>query len=270
MLDLERQSWVSDNMWLLPVHVPIAADNAVVLPQLLEQVRGHLNANKDRARKIQERRTKVEAIHRETRKKSREWIEKTWEEKPISQARFFSEINKRVQGKAWALVAAHGRRWREAIEVTEPAHGMGGGRAAGVGYALPSSIGSALGFRASGRLCVSILGDGDFLMTSNALWTAAKYRIPLLALVMNNRSYYNDEEHQELIAKGRQRPVENKGIGIRIEDPAPDLAAIARALGVDGFGPITDPDQLGPILDKAIAIVEGGKPVVVDVIIRPR
>jgi hypothetical protein len=40
----------------------------------------------------------------------------------------------------------------------------------------------------------------------------------------------------------RQRPIENKGIGIRIEDPAPDLAAIARALNVDGFGPITDPD----------------------------
>ena len=270
MLDLERQSWVSDNMWLLPVHVPIAADSAVVLPQVLEQVRGHLNADKDSAGKIQERRAKVEAIYRETRNKSREWIAKTWDEKPISLARFYSEINKRVQGKAWALVADHGRRWREVIEVTEPAHGMGGGRAAGVGYALPSSIGSALGFRESGRLCVSILGDGDFLMTSNALWTAAKYRIPALFLVMNNRSYYNDEEHQELIAKSRQRPVENKGIGIRIEDPAPDLAAIARALGVEAFGPITDPDQLGPTLDKAIAIVESGKPVVVDVITQPR
>src|SRR5215468_2320665 len=148
----------------------------------------------------------------------------------------------------------HGR-WREAIEVTEPAHGIGGGRGGGVGYGLPSSIGAALGYKGSGRLCVGILGDGDFLMTSNALWTAAKYQIPLLAVVLNNRSYYNDEEHQERMAKWRQRPVENKGIGIRIEEPAPDLAAIARALSVDGFGPVTEPDQLGPALDKAIAIV---------------
>ena len=88
---------------------------------------------------------------------------------------------------------------------------------------------------------MSIIGDGDFLMTSNALWTAAKYQIPLLVVVLNNRSYYNDEEHQERMARARQRPVENKGIGIRIEDPAPDLGAIARALHVDAFGPVSEP-----------------------------
>ena len=270
LLDLERQSWVSDSMWLLPVHVPIAADTSVALPQLLEQVRERLKSNADASRRVQERRGKIEAIYHETRKKSQAWIEKTWEEKPISQARFFSEINKRVQGQSWALVSTHGRRWREAIEVTEPAHGIGGGRGGGVGYGLPSSIGAALGHKGSGRLCVSIIGDGDFLMTSNALWTAAKYQIPLLVVVLNNRSYYNDEEHQERMARWRQRPLENKGIGIRIEEPAPDVAAIARALSVDGFGPITEPDQLGPMLDKAVEIVRGGKPAVVDVIAQPR
>ena len=270
LLDLERQSWVSDAMWLLPVHVPIAADTAVALPQLLEQLRERMKANTDAARQVRERRTKVEAIYNQARKKSQEWIEKTWNEKPISQARFFGEINQRMQGKAWALVSAHGRRWREVIEVTEPAHGIGGGRGGGVGYGLPSSIGAALGHKESGRLCVSIIGDGDFLMTSNSLWTAAKYQIPLLVLVMNNRSYYNDEEHQERMAKWRQRPVENKGVGIRIEDPAPDLSSIARALSVQAFGPITEPDQLGATLDKAIMIVEEGKPAVVDIITQPR
>ena len=270
LLDLERQSWVSDSMWLLPVHVPMAADTAVTLPPFLEQVRERLKSNGNAGRQIQERRAKIEAIYHEARKQSQAWIDKTWEEKPISQARLFGEINKRVQGQSWALVSAHGRRWREAIEVTEPAHGIGGGRGGGVGYGLPSSIGAALGHKGSGRLCVAILGDGDFLMTSNALWTAAKYQIPLLVVVLNNRSYYNDEEHQERMARWRQRPVENKGIGIRIEDPAPDLAAIARALSVDGFGPITEPDQLGPALDKAIEIVGDGKPAVVDVITQPR
>ena len=270
LLDLERQSWVSDNMWLLPVHVPIAADTSVALPQLLEQVRERLNANRDASSQIQARRAKVEAIYRDAKKKSQQWIEKTWDEKPISQARYFSEISKRVQGKSWALVSSHGRRWREAIDVTEPAHGMGGGRGGGVGYGLPSSIGSALGFKRSGRLCVSMIGDGDFLMTSNSLWTAAKYQIPLLVVVLNNHSYYNDEEHQERMARWRERPIENKGIGIRIEDPAPDLTAIARALHVDGFGPITEPDLLGQTLDKAIEIVESGKPAVVDVITQQR
>jgi acetolactate synthase-1/2/3 large subunit len=248
----------------------MAADTAVTLPQLLDQVRERLSSNKDSAKQVQQRRSRIEAIYRETRKKSQEWMEKTWNEKPVSQARLFGEINKRVQGKSWALVSSHGRRWREAIEVTEPAHGMGGGRGGGVGYGLPSSIGAALGFKESGRLCVGIIGDGDFLMTSNSLWTASKYQIPLLVVVLNNRSYYNDEEHQERMARARQRPIENKGIGIRIEEPAPDLATIARGLHVDGFGPITEPEQLGPTLDKAIEIVERGKPAVVDVITQPR
>src|SRR5215470_17779591 len=99
LLDLERQSWVSDNMWLLPVHVPMAADTAVTLPQLLDQVRERLSSNKDSAKQVQTRRAKVEAVYNETRKKTQEWMKKTWDEKPISQARFFSEINQRVQGK---------------------------------------------------------------------------------------------------------------------------------------------------------------------------
>ena len=53
---------------------------------------------------VEERRAKVEAIYAEARKKSQAWIEKAWDEKPISPARFFSEINKRVQKRSWALV----------------------------------------------------------------------------------------------------------------------------------------------------------------------
>lgn len=269
LLDHERQSWVSDSMWLLPVAVPIAADTAVALPTLFSACKERVRY-KDESKKVTAgRRAKIESLHSEARKKSDVWIEKTWEEKPISQARLFGEVNKRVKGTSWALVSTHGRRWREVLEVTEWTHGVGGGRGGGVGHGLPSSIGAALGHKGSGRLCVSLIGDGDFLMTSNALWTAARYQIPLLVVVLNNRSYYNDEEHQERMARWRNRPVENKGIGIHITDPAPDLAAIARAHSVQGFGPITEPDQLGPTLDKAIEIVRGGKPAVVDVITQP-
>jgi thiamine pyrophosphate-dependent acetolactate synthase large subunit-like protein len=268
LLDLERQSWVNDNMWLLPVHVPIAADTLIAIPQLIALCRERLGA--DSKKKVEARRAKAEAIYAEAKKRSQAWIEQSWNQKPISSARLFGEIDKRVKGKSWALVHVHTRRWREVLEVTEAAHGIGGGRGGGVGYGLPSSIGAALGYKGSGRLCVSVLGDGDFLMTSNALWTAARYRIPLLVVVFNNRSYYNDEEHQERMARWRDRPVQNKGIGIHITDPEPDLAAIARALSVEGFGPITEPDRLGPTLDKAIEIVQSGRAAVVDVVTQPR
>ena len=76
-------------------------------------------------------------------------------------------------------------------------------------------------------------------MGVTALWTAAHYRIPLLLVVANNRSFYNDEVHQERVARMRNRPVENKWIGQRMTDPEIDLAALARAQGALGFGPVT-------------------------------
>ena len=87
---------------------------------------------------------------------------------------------------------------------------------------------------------IGICGDGDFLMGATALWTATHYRIPLLIVVANNRSFYNDEVHQERVARMRNRPVENKWIGQRISDPDIDLAALARAQGARGFGPVDD------------------------------
>jgi acetolactate synthase-1/2/3 large subunit len=270
LLEGERQSFVSDTMWLVPVAVPIAAHTSIALPQLLELCRHQLGLQANAATRIEARRASAAAMRTEAHKRSQAWIEQNWQQRPISSARLYGELNSRLKGQSWALVHAHGRRWREVLEVTEAGHGIGGGRGAGVGYGLPASIGAALGYKGSGRLCVSVLGDGDFLMTSNALWTAARYSIPLLIMVFNNRSYYNDEEHQERMAMRRERPVDNKGIGVDLKDPAPDLAAMARALSVEGFGPITEPDELGPTLDRAIEIVRSGQPAVIDVVTQPR
>ena len=81
-------------------------------------------------------------------------------------------------------------------------------------------------------------------MGATALWTAVHYRIPLLVVVANNRSFFNDEVHQERVARMRNRPVENKWIGQRLADPEIDLAAMARAQGALGFGPVHDAADL--------------------------
>jgi thiamine pyrophosphate-dependent acetolactate synthase large subunit-like protein len=141
----------------------------------------------------------------------------------------------------------------------------GGGLGAGPGV----TVGAALALKGTGRIPIGICGDGDFLMGATALWTAAHYRIPLLIVVANNRSFYNDEVHQERVARMRNRPVENKWIGQRISDPDIDLAALARAQGALGFGPVEDVSQLGPTFAKAIAAMEQGQVAVVDVRVAP-
>jgi thiamine pyrophosphate-dependent acetolactate synthase large subunit-like protein len=142
----------------------------------------------------------------------------------------------------------------------------GGG---GIGGGPGISVGAALALRGSGRLPISICGDGDFLMGVTALWTATHYRIPLLIVVANNQSFYNDEVHQERVARMRNRPVENKWIGVRMSDPEVDLAAMARAQGAKGFGPVHDAAALEGVLTAAIAAVDAGDVAVVDVRVRP-
>jgi thiamine pyrophosphate-dependent acetolactate synthase large subunit-like protein len=142
----------------------------------------------------------------------------------------------------------------------------GGG---GIGGGPGISVGAALALKGSGRLPIAISGDGDFLMGVTAVWTAVHYKIPLLFVLANNRSFYNDELHQERMARARNRPIENKWIGQRMSDPEVDLAAMARAQGAAGFGPITKPADLAGILVKAIAAVDAGQVAVVDVRVEP-
>jgi thiamine pyrophosphate-dependent acetolactate synthase large subunit-like protein len=142
----------------------------------------------------------------------------------------------------------------------------GGG---GVGGGPGISVGAALALQGSGRLPVAVCGDGDFLMGVTALWTAAHYKIPLLMVVANNRSFFNDELHQERVARMRGRPVENRWVGQRIADPDIDLAAMARAQGAAGFGPVTAIADLAATFEQAIAAVEAGSVAVVDVRVEP-
>lgn len=141
----------------------------------------------------------------------------------------------------------------------------GGGLASGPGIA----VGAALALDGTGRMPVAVIGDGDYLMGSSALWTAAHYRLPLLVVVANNRSYHNDEKHQASVAGRRGRPVENRTVGQHLRDPDPDVATIARGHGVTAYGPVLEPDELVTVLGKAMAEVRAGGTVVVDVRVNP-
>ena len=135
------------------------------------------------------------------------------------------------------------------------------------------AVGAALAIRDhhKGRVPVAILGDGDFMMGSNAFWSAANQDIPLLVIVANNRSYFNDEEHQRHIAHARHRPEENAHVGQRIEGPAPDLVDGRQGAGRLGRrGPVDGHRRTcRPPLKRGLAAVKAGKRWVIDVIVAP-
>jgi thiamine pyrophosphate-dependent acetolactate synthase large subunit-like protein len=144
-------------------------------------------------------------------------------------------------------------------------HDGGAGLAAGPGL----TVGASLALLESGRIVVSVLGDGDFLQGVTALWTAARYQLPALFIVSNNRSNFNDEIHQEAVAKARTRPVENRWIGQRIDDPAPDLAGLARSQGVEAEGPVRTVPELEEAIRRGLSVVSSGKPYLIDAYVTP-
>ncbi|MEE8394907.1 MAG: thiamine pyrophosphate-binding protein [bacterium] len=159
---------------------------------------------------------------------------------------------------------AAGCRHREPLDFL----GMDGG--AGVGSGPGIAVGAALALRGMGRLPIAILGDGDCLMGFSALWSAAHFRLPLLVVVANNRSFFNDEVHQHRMARERGRPPENRGIGVRLDDPPADFPAMARAMGWAAGESVQDAAQLPAALAEAIRAVEAGACYLLDVRVQPR
>ncbi|MFM2130209.1 MAG: hypothetical protein RL477_1755 [Pseudomonadota bacterium] len=182
-------------------------------------------------------------------------------------ARVFGAV---VQGEPVSILSRSLGWPPNANFIEGPLDFLGSNGGGGVGSGPGMAIGAALALRdtAPGRIPVAVLGDGDFMMGSNALWTAANQKIPLLLVVANNRSYYNDEEHQKHIAHHRGRPEENASIGQRMEGPDADLVGIARAQGWDGER-VDDIAAVAAALGRALAAVRAGKCFVLDVRVAP-
>ena len=193
-------------------------------------------------------------------------------QKEISTAWLALELGEVVKTDDWVLVNGNSNGWaRRLWNFTKPNQYLGGSGGAGLGYGPGAVIGAALALKGTGKLAVSIQSDGDMLMTSSSLWTAAKHRIPFLMVMHNNQSYYNSEEHGIEVAKFRNRPVENAGIGTHVDDPAVDFAKMAQSFGVNAEGPVRNPADLRPALERGLKFVkEKQLPYLVDVIAEPR
>ncbi|HEU0169115.1 MAG TPA: thiamine pyrophosphate-dependent enzyme [Chloroflexota bacterium] len=269
---LAVRSWTTDYFELPAADLPIGANAERTVSALLEEVRRLLHDDTGARGRAEQRTERHRARRAELEDAWRHARLERWDMAPISMERTAGELRTALGGAYEDTVVArvHGT-WPSGVwDFTRPGCFIGGDGGAGVGSGPGMAVGIALAAKAQGRTVVSFNGDGDTLMYPTALWTAAHHRIPLLYIVVNNRSYYNDEEHQQRMAEQRSRPVENRWIGQRIDDPPVDFSTIARGLGVEAFGPVTEPDDLRDTFKSALQVVHGGDPAVVDVHISPR
>ena len=227
--------------------LPIAADSATTLPLLLAAVNSAMSAAR-RNENPQREAAMREAFYLK-RQSDMAYAAIGWDSQPISVARMCMELYNAIKGDEWSLVSPQGfeSNWPSRLwDFTDYGQFHGGSGAAGIGYIGGAAIGAALGHRDNGgRLCVSLQGDGDFLMGPGAMWTAAHHRIPLLMIIHNNRAWYQETMSVQILASRRDRHPERGRIGTEIVDPNINYAKIAEGFGVYAEPQITHPRNSG-------------------------
>jgi benzoylformate decarboxylase len=127
-----------------------------------------------------------------------------------------------------------------------------------LGWGLGAAIGAKLA--SPKRRVVACLGDGSTMFGLQGLWTLAKYRIPLLVVVFNNRAY--------MAVKNQFRGSEERiriaaEMGAEIAGPEINFARLAETFGIFGER-VEHPDAIEPALKRAL---EQNGPALVDVVI---
>jgi thiamine pyrophosphate-dependent acetolactate synthase large subunit-like protein len=252
-----------------PCTVRALGDTVLGMPALTAMCRERIARDESLAARIAARRAAVGRRHDEVWAKWQQDARTDWDASPITLPRLASEVWEVVKDEDFVLSAGTLKNWvRKMWNFDRPYQhpGVDLGTATQIGI----SLGVALAHKGSGRIVVDLQPDGDLMFDVGALWVASRYELPLLVVMYNNRAYHNDWAHQERLARQRGTPLERASIGMAIDTPAPDFAAIARGFGWWADGPVVDPAAVQPAVRAAADhVLATGGPALVDVVCQP-
>ena len=267
--DLGLSSWALDYQRLHYAHLQILADTTIAIPALTALLQTRVAKDAALRGRIESRTKDTAAKSAKLRETWARQAKEDWDASPIALPRLASEVWDAIKDEDWVLTAGTLEHWtRKLWDFDQPYRHPG--RSLGTATQFGISLGVALAHRDEKRLVVDMQPDGDLMFDAGAMWVAAKHRIPLLVVMYNNRAYYNDWEHQIRMAKLRGTPVERAHIGMDLDDPAPDFAAMAKSMGWYAEGPFESPDGLQAALGRAIAEVKAGRPALLDTVTQRR
>src|SRR5579885_1434190 len=115
----------------------------------------------------------------------------------------------------------------------------------------------------SRRRCPRVAGDGSAMYTCQALWTAAHDRVPVIFVILNNRSYRILKQRVNAL-KGHAAQT-GVYVGMNLDDPPVDFVGLARALGLAAERVETIPQAIA-LLRQGLA---GEAPLLIDVALDP-
>jgi benzoylformate decarboxylase len=110
----------------------------------------------------------------------------------------------------------------------------------GLGWSLPAAVGLALG--RPERRTVCLIGDGSAMYSLQALWTAARRKLPLTVVVINNLGYGAMRSFSQVMQVRNVPGLELPGI---------DFVKMADGMGCDAVR-VSKSSELAPALARAL------------------
>jgi benzoylformate decarboxylase len=254
LIHLDTDPWQIGKNY--PAQVAILGDPKATLPEITAAVGARMTASAKSAAAARLKST-TEAIKQDLgafRAKARALAGK----KPVQPLALLEAIGAMLPNDAVVieeiLSSAPGARSLINSNDEQSFFGLRGG---GIGWGLPAAIGAKLAL--PDRPVVALVGDGSAMYTIQGLWTAARYRLPIVWVIFNNTSYRILK--QRLVMLRGLAEQADKFVGMELNDPAIDFVGLARSLGIEGQRAATVKDST----DLIGSALKDGKAMLIDV-----
>jgi acetolactate synthase-1/2/3 large subunit len=253
--------------WGFPADLPLTGCSEVSLPVLTGILRAKLAAGAGIRGKIDERRKKAEAEHKQMIREIDASVEAVKNQKPINPVWLSHCIGAAMDDKTIIANETVTSKLADAIHLNRPGSMFNTPLAGHLGWGLGAAIGMKLG--APDATVIAAEGDGSYMFCAPTAchFTAQKYRIPFLTVVYNNqvwnaslnaaRGLYPDG----VAANTRNFP----GTDL---SPSPNFEMTAQACGAYAAR-VEEPGEVADAIAKALRVVkEEGRQALLNVICR--
>jgi len=248
-----------------PTEIPMLADTKETARDLIAAIKSMATA--ERISSIAKPRIEAIKAFDKSMRESLEAVAKAhWENKPIAWPRLALELDAALDADALIVDELS----TEKTKIFSYLRTRDGGRTR-IGRSTHQALGWGIGLSIGAKLArpdqqvVSLIGDGAFLFAqSEALWSMARYEVPVMTIVLNNRSY--NEPRQRVLGKMGKQGQTGKDMYCYLGSPDVDFARIASAFGIHGEV-VTDPSGIKAALGRAIKATREGRPYLLDMVV---
>jgi len=247
-----------------PFDLAVVGNVKEIAADLIDALSGMLTPERINSIRSQRSRT-VEAYTRKQRETTEKSASQNFQQSPIHPDRLGYEMS-RLLDKNAVIVSENfggsyqffdfGLREEETMWMFNTSFSLGWG----IGAAMGAKLGRP------DRQVVCSIGDGSVMYSASGFWTQARYGIPILTIVWNNKNYQT--VRRSFDRYGKTMAETGRYPGIYLGDPDIDFVKLAQSQSVEGEK-VVSPSEIEPALKRGIQKTRDGKPYLIEVLVAP-